>query len=58
MITYELAPPCDPEAMNYMMQTLDHILACATNELGPAETVKMLRAKADALEAISTRRMH
>ncbi len=58
MIEHQLAAPCDPEALDCMMVTFDAILECAINELGPIETIKMLRAKADIIEAISTRRMH
>ncbi len=58
MILDQLEPPCDAEELDLMLHTFDMILACATNELGPVDVVRMLREKADCIEAISRRRMH
>ncbi len=41
-----------------MMPAFDAILAVATDNWGPIKTVRMLRDKADLIEAISTRMMH
>ena len=58
MMLHQLEAPCDAESLDFMFHTLDIILACATNELGPVDVVRMLRDKADCIEAISRRRMH
>ncbi len=58
MMLHQLEPPCDSDELDFMLHTLDIILACATSELGPVDVVKMLREKADCIESISRRRMH
>ncbi len=58
MILDQLEAPCDPDEMDFMLHTFDLILAVATSELGTVDVVRMLRAKADCIEAISKRRMH
>ena len=58
MMLHQLEPPRDAEALDFMWQTFDIILACATQELGPVDVVQMLRDRADCIEAISKRRMH
>ncbi len=58
MILDQLEAPCDAEELDFMLHTLDVILACATSELGPVDVVRMLRDKANCIEAISKRRMH
>ena len=57
MMLNQLEAPC-AESMDFMLHTFDIILAHATQELGPVDVVKMLRNKADIIEAISKRRMH
>ncbi len=57
MIPQELGIPEIDEA-EYMLPTLDAILALATNTWGPVTVIAMLRDKADCIEAISKRRMH
>ncbi len=51
------ADECEDSAAA-MMPMFDAILALATDTWGPLEVVKMLREKADLIEAISTRMMH
>ena len=46
------------EVTAMMMPTLDAILALASDTFGPKYVIKMLRDKADLIEAISSRRMH
>ncbi len=58
MMLEQLEAPFDAESLDFMLHTLDIILACATSELGPVDVVQMLREKADLIEAISKRRMH
>ncbi len=58
MMLHQLEEPSDPESLDFMLHTLDYILAVATSELGPVDVVRMLRDKADCIEAISKRRMH
>ena len=58
MMLHQLEAPCDAASLDFILHTFDIILACATTELGPVDVVKMLRDKADCIEAISRRRMH
>ncbi len=58
MMLDQLEATCDPDEMDFVLHTFDLILAVATSELGPVDVVRMLREKADCIEAISKRRMH
>ncbi len=57
MILDQIEPP-EGDEVEYMLPTLDAILAIATDAWGPVTVVAMLRDKADCIEAISKRRMH